>query len=279
MKTQFYAIFLVAFILNIVSCKRIENNKELLSVKSEDINNRLEQEHLVMSTLWFQQSAEMRAVYYQAYNFAKLALENNLTKLDTSSTKQAVVILDIDETILDNSPFEAMCIKTGLGYTGENWKNWTDLASAKVLPGAIDFLLHAKAKGVKAIYVSNRREEELERTMKNMKNLGFPFVEKANFFLRTEESSKTKRREKILKKYDIVLLIGDNLADFSDIYESRNEKLALDVVDANKNDFGTKYIILPNPMYGDWEKAIYKNDYSLSTEHKDSLRKASLIAY
>ncbi len=277
MKT-FVSVILVVFAVTFMaSCKRNkevkdDTKKEVLSISNCNLS-----EHLVLSTLWFQRSAEMRAVFYQTYYFAKLALESNLSKRDTASNKIPVVVFDIDETLLDNSIFEANCIKTGEAYTGEKWKQWSDMCRAKPLPGAIDFLLFVKSKGVKAIYISNRKLGELEATMKNMKKFGFPFVDKDNFYLRTDDNSKTQRRKLVAEKYDILLYVGDNLTDFSDVYESRNQTLALDIVDANKNDFGTKYIILPNPMYGEWENAIYGYSYDLTPQQKDSLRKVNLI--
>lgn len=278
MKTYFYVIIIMFAVIYNTSCKRNstvdENaNNDVLNSEQHICGN----EHLVMATLWFQRSAEMRAVYYQTFYLAKQTLENNLIRRDTASVKPPVVVLDIDETILDNSVFQSNSIRSGEEYTSERWKEWSDMANAKVLPGAIDFLLFAKSKGVKAIYISNRKIDELESTIKNMKKLGFPFVETDNFYLRTDESSKLARRNIVAEKYDIILLIGDNLTDFSEIYESRNERFAFDIVDQYKNDFGTKYIILPNPMYGEWENAIYKNSYSYTPEQKDSLRKVSLI--
>jgi len=221
-------------------------------------------EHLVMSVLWYQKSAEMRALYYQAYNIAKLMLNKHIAELDCSAKK--AIIVDIDETILNNSPFEANLIETGEQYTPETWKQWTDLAKAEALPGAVEFLNYAASKNVEVFYISNRKINELKSTMKNLKKHNFPYVDKNHIFLKTSRdvacnvsTRKKKRREKVAKEYEILLLIGDDLNDFSEIFANRSDDFGFGMVDKYKDKFGNRFIILPNPMYGAWEKAIYGN--------------------
>lgn len=258
-------------LLSIVSCQNITN--ETNTQTQADTTN----EHLLMSTVWFQKSAEMRAIYYQSYNLAKMIVDNKITTLAKNQKK--AVILDIDETVLDNSPFEVNCIETGNGYSKKTWNEWTQLSQAKALPGAVDFTNYAKGKGLDVFYISNRSEDELAVTMKNMKELNFPCVDSAHFLLKTTESGKKQRRAIVAKDYKIILLIGDNLTDYSEIYEKRNQNLAFDIVDKNKVDFGTKFIILPNPMYGEWENAIYGNSHKLSKELKNKKLKDCLDRY
>ncbi|MBE9468244.1 MAG: 5'-nucleotidase, lipoprotein e(P4) family [Bacteroidetes bacterium] len=254
-----------------VSCQNVI--KETKTQKKADTTN----EHLLMSTVWFQNSAEMRAIYYQSFNLAKMIVDKSISEVGKSQKK--AVVLDIDETVLDNSPFQVKCVKTGQNYSTKTWKEWTSLSKAKALPGAVEFTNYAKNNGVDVFYISNRLEEELDVTMKNMKKLKFSCVDSAHFLLKTTESGKKQRRANIEGKYKIILLIGDNLTDYSEIYENRNEKLAIDIVDKNSGDFGTKFIILPNPMYGDWEKAIYGNTYKLSKEIKNKKLKDCLLGY
>ncbi len=234
-------------------------------------------ERLVMATLWYQQSAEMKALYHQCYFLARLALDKNIKE---SVAEKKAVVVDIDETLLDNSPFEVHLINTGNSYTSALWKEWTDKGSAEALPGALDFIKYAISQDVDVFYISNRNVNELEATMKNLKDKGFPNVEKKFVLLREETSNKTKRRKIVLDAgYEIVLFVGDNLTDFSAIYDERNEKLGKDIVETNKADFGTKFIMLPNPMYGEWEGAVYKNDFKQSDAIKDSLRKSTMNGY
>jgi 5'-nucleotidase (lipoprotein e(P4) family) len=109
---------------------------------------------------------------------------------------------------------------------------------------------------VTLFYVSNRKTNELDATIKNLDSLGFAFAKPEYFLLKESESSKKARREKISEKYDIVMLVGDNLCDFSEAFESRGDDWGVSLVEQYKNEFGKRYIILPNPMYGDWERAL-----------------------
>jgi len=266
MKNRFLAFVAISLLIN---CQT--NNTEL------NPNEKLsESEHLVMSTAWFQKSAEMRACFYQAYSLAELRLRQHLENY--KGEKPAAVVLDIDETILDNSPFEKRLIDDGTLYTSELWKAWTDKKSAEALPGALEFTQKATEMGVQVIYISNRKVNMLESTIENMKELGFPNADPHFVYLRGMEKSgnKTERREKVMAKYEVLLFIGDNLTDLSEIFSHRNSTLGFKLVDQYQKGFGDKFIILPNPMYGEWEEAIYKNDYSIAPEKKRALRKEIL---
>lgn len=267
--------YLAIIIVVITACNT--SQKEKSEVNQEAQKQNLLTEHLVLATAWFQKSAEMRAIYYQTYNLAKLALTDNLQNATTDKPK--AVVLDIDETVLDNSPFEVKCIETGIGYTPETWKTWTSRASAKILPGVEGFLSLAASKQVDVFYVSNRNVSELDATIKNLQKYNLPNVDSAHIFLRVEESSKTKRRNTILENYEVLLYIGDNLTDFDDLYKDRNANLGFEEVDSTQNLFGQKFIILPNPMYGEWEKALYENSYKISDSLKIIKRKEILDSF
>lgn len=238
-----------------------------------------ESEHLVMSTDWFQKSAEMRACYYQAYNLATYKLKEHFENYE--GDKKLAVVLDIDETILDNSPFEKHLIDHGKLYTKEIWKKWTDKGSAKALPGALEFTKFAKEIGVEVIYISNRRVNELEKTLVNLRETGFPNADSAFVLLRPMNKSgdKTERRAVINEKYETLIYIGDNLTDYEQVFGDRGSDLGFDLVDKRRAEFGDKFIMLPNPMYGEWEGAIYGNDYTLSPEKKRALRKEILEGF
>lgn len=245
-----------------------------------DPNERLsESEHLVIASNWFQNSAEMRACFYQAYNLAELKLKQHLENY--KGNKPAAVVLDIDETILDNSPYEKYLIDKGELYSGLTWKIWTDKAMANALPGAVEFTNAAKNMGVQVIYISNRKAEELESTINNLIELGFPNADPHFVYLRGMDKSndKTERRNRVMEKYEVLLFIGDQLTDLNKIFANRGTDLGFEPVDSYKDGFGDKFIILPNPMYGEWEGAIYGNDYTLSAGKKRALRKKILKGY
>lgn len=280
MKASFYLIILSFCLLIFASCKRNDTEITVKSVDSTAINSYQSKfDYLTIATIWFQKSAEAKACYYQTYYFAQMILDMKLAETDPENSRPLAIILDIDETILDNSPFETKCIQTGAGFSKESWKEWSDLGSAKALPGTVDFLNYVKSKGVTAFYISNRKTDEMTATLKNMNDLGFPFAEEKYLLLKTEESGKKQRREIVQKDYEVLLYIGDNLADFNELFEERGEDLGASQVEKNKEKFGTEFIILPNPMYGDWEKAIYKNKFEWSDFQKDSLRRVALDYY
>ena len=233
-------------------------------------------EHLIMATLWYQRAAEARALYYQAYNLARLRLQQTLN--NTSITKPLAVIVDIDETVLNNSPYEARLILQG-GHFPQYWSEWINQASAEALPGALDFLHYADSMGVAIFYVTNRREQYLEATMANLKLRGFPQVKRTHMYLRTNTSSKESRRQSIAQKYHIAVLIGDNLNDFAAIFEKQPTKRRNALVDSLRHEFGNRFIILPNPMYGEWEGAIYNYQWQIPEEQKAKLRKQALHAF
>jgi len=209
------------------------------------------------AVLWQQYSGEYRALAFQAYNFARLSLKEALW--NQSNGKPNCVIVDADETILDNSAFQGHEIRAGVSYVPFDWTKWTSLAMADTVPGALAFLKFAASKNVETFYVTNREKADYEGTIKNLKKFGFPYVDDAHFLIKTTTSDKEPRRRQILEKYNVLLLCGDNLSDFSNVFYREN-KDTKEEVNKLQQLFGTKFIVLPNPMYGDWEKLLYKGD-------------------
>jgi len=240
------------------------NNGEDQTEKNED--------HLIMSVLWYQRSAEKQATYYQAFNWAERIVLERIETVDKKYPK--AVILDIDETILDNSPYNAQLIIEMESYSSKSWKKWVSKSIADPLPGALKFTKLADSLGVEVFYISNRKNILLESTIDNLRKEGFPNSDKEHIFLRTDESSKKERRAKVSSKYDILLLIGDNLDDFSEIFENRDNDSELSAIKSLQNEFGSRFIILPNPMYGSWEKpflGINDNDVEKKEKLKQNL--------
>jgi 5'-nucleotidase (lipoprotein e(P4) family) len=209
------------------------------------------------AVLWQQYSGEYRALSFQAYNFARLSLKEALW--NQANTKPNCVIVDADETILDNSAFQGHEIKKGVSYVQADWTEWTGLAKADTVPGALAFLKFAATKNVETFYVTNREKADYEGTLKNLQKFGFPYADEAHLLVKTTTSDKEPRRQKILEKYNVLLLCGDNLSDFSNVFY-REGKDTKEQVNAMQNLFGTRFIVLPNPMYGDWEKLLYQGD-------------------
>lgn len=264
MKKLFGVIVILSSLTMIMSCNPQKEEKEV--VIEDEIVITETSEFLINATLWVQQSAEYQACCYQAFNYAKIALDTRMNVADMS--KPLAVVLDVDETLLDNSYYEANLIETNTTYTSETWKEWSDMQCATAIPGAVEFLNYVDSKGIEIIYVSNRRENELEASIVNMEKVGFPAVSEDNIFFRTDESSKVARRAMVSENYNIILLVGDNLADFAEDFEDRSANYGKDVVANNKDKFGTEYIILPNPMYGKWERVLPSDEDKSATENR-----------
>ena len=114
---------------------------------------------------WHKNSAEYHALCLQAYNAAQNKLDNELSK---THDKQLAIVADIDETILNNTPYNEMLINENAVFTQENWANWVNKKTATAIPGALDFFKYADSKGVEIIYLSNRKIENYEATKLNL---------------------------------------------------------------------------------------------------------------
>jgi len=102
-----------------------------------------------------------------------------------------------------------------------------------------------------------------------------PYADNAHLLLRNGPSSKEIRRQEVLKKYNIVLLCGDNLPDFDALYDNNpSEQNRTAVTEKLKKQFGKRYIVIPNPTYGDFEGALFKFNYKLTPAQKDSVIKS-----
>jgi len=257
----------VIFIISIlfISCKNAEIT---IKASTDNIN-----ESMLNSILWIQTSAEARALYYQTFNLAAMLLEKSV--IDYNGSKQPAVVLDIDETVLDNSPYEAKLYKTDKMYP-ELWKEWIQLADAKPVPGVSGFLKQAKPLGVDIFYITNRKEEFREATLKNLTAVGLPNADDEHLLMRTKDNSKKSRRNIVSAEHEILLLIGDNLGDFDDVFQDKSVAGRAAAVDSLRDLFGRRFIVLPNPMYGDWLDAIYDYDHSKSQKDKAALRKKQL---
>jgi 5'-nucleotidase (lipoprotein e(P4) family) len=223
----------------------------------------------VWASLWQQRAAEYKALCFQAYNLAKLRLD---AALKLKKGKPLAVITDIDETLLDNSPYDAQRAVANLDYDVKTWKQWTAKGIADTVPGAPSFFKYAASKGVTVFYITNRDEDERTGTTKNLNLYNLPNVDDAHLLLKQGTSSKEVRRQLVLKKYNIVLLCGDNLPDFDARYDNHPAEAARTSTTISlRAQFGDRYIVIPNPSYGDFEGALFKFNYKLTTAQKDSV--------
>jgi len=257
----------------LASCQDEEQKTEPFEVEKEVSS----QDYLIHSTLYAQTSAEYKALCYQAYELAEIQVNQALA----NGVKRPTVILDLDETVLDNSPYTAWQIETNKPYSPDTWSAWVEEAIADAVPGAIDFLTWADNENVGLYYISNRSAENLKATIKNLKNLGVPQADSTHIFLKINTSDKSERRARVKAgAANIILYIGDNLGDYSEIWDKPSgvdERLSN--VQVHRDEMGVKFIVLPNSLYGTWEGAIYNYDRSLNDTERDSLRRSYLKAW
>src|SRR5438552_8382746 len=242
---------------------------------------RADKEYEVGAVLWQQSSGEHRALAYQAFALARTVLDRDL-RINRRGKLRRAVVVDVDETILDNSAHEAWLIKNHRSYNAQDWTEWCNRAEAGVVSGAVEFLRYANSRGVRVFYITNRKEIEKDGTARNLKKLGFPEVTDETLLVRTDKdsSSKEPRRVAVGAKYHVVLLMGDDLNDFAEVFEnSKTVESRIAATDRNKSQFGTRFVVLPNPMYGSWENSIYEYNFKLSEADKAALRRKRLKAY
>ena len=227
-----------------------------------------ENERLLMATLYQQSAAEYDALCYQAYNLAEFMIQKALEK---NISGDLAVITDIDETVLDNSPYEASCILDNISFPDE-WNEWCELAKAKALPGSREFLNYVANQGIQVFYITNRKSELMQPTLTNLQKEGFPFADESHLIMAENDNSKESRRKIVEGKYHVILLLGDNLEDFTNVFENKSPEERKEIVSTLSASFGTRFIAFPNAMYGSWERSIYGQSEKLGLKTKEETR-------
>ncbi|KQC07906.1 MAG: hypothetical protein APR54_05410 [Candidatus Cloacimonas sp. SDB] len=216
------------------------------------------------SVLWHQTAAEYHALSYQAYNLATLRLNEDIAR---NQDHPKAVIVDVDETVLNNSAYNAREM-LGLASYPQGFYDWIAEAEGSVIPGALEFLKYADDNGYEIFYITNRNIRGKEGTIRNLLKYDFPQADTVHVLCKEENNSKQNRREMVAENYEIVLLIGDNLIDFSEVFKNRPVAERFEMVEKFKTEFGKKFIMLPNSMHGEWLKALIDYDRSQSDEIK-----------
>ncbi|MBP1635294.1 MAG: putative Acid phosphatase, class [Acidobacteria bacterium] len=225
---------------------------------------------LVNATLWMRTAAEYRAATRQAYSNARQALDRALAdptwvgaaeENPGDPPQPPAIILDLDETVLDNSPFEARMIERGILFDQASWNKWVQEAAATGILGAADFLFYARDHGVTPFYVTNRAAGEKAATRRNLEKLGLPLGTTPDTLLVLGERpewdtpDKTPRRAYVARSYRVLMLLGDDLNDFVAARDlslaARNER-----VDEHAGWWGSRWFVIPNPVYGSFERAV-----------------------
>lgn len=222
-----------------------------------------------MGLLWMRTSAEYRALAYQGYNVAMNAVKMAVTD-PSHQRKPLAIVLDADETVVDNTKLMGESIVNGNGrFDAPWWRQAVYQGKSQAMPGAVEFLNEVHKQGVEIFYVSNRYAPvNLDVTIQNFKELGFPSVDKDHVLLFEKDSDKQPRFDMIAKKYYVIVYMGDNAGDFPIGTKGKTLAERNSIIDAHKEDFGTTFVVFPNPAYGSWVSALAKGYQNLSPEEQ-----------
>lgn len=224
------------------------------------------------AVVWMQTAAEYDAAVRGTFAAARVQLDKALEDSawnalpdgeasDGFESRPPAVIVDADETMIDNSPFQARGVRDYEAFAYANWLAWVNERRARALPGALEFAKYAASKNVPIYFVTNRdAPAETESTIANLRAIGFPIADDASNVLmrgdvRAPGREKSERRKWVAQRHRVVLLIGDNLGDFMD-------GVAIDVagrqalVARYADRWGTRWFMQPNPTYGSWEASV-----------------------
>lgn len=254
---------LICLLFGLYACTNPKNNS-----KSNHLN----------STLWIQTSVEYQMLCTQIYKMASLKLDEAISdstwtaipeQLNTCSQLSPAIIVDVDETVLNNSSFFAQSIKNGTSYSDSLWQAWVKEIRAEAIPGAKSFITKAEDKGVKVFYVTNRtlKTPTLENLQKEIDPNIKPDVVMCKYEKPDWNHSKFNRRNEIAQYYRVIMLVGDDYNDFTFLGKISPEERILKSKN-HENYWGQKWFILPNPVYGSFEKSILGYTYELSSEDK-----------
>ncbi|MDP1569624.1 MAG: HAD family acid phosphatase [Vicinamibacterales bacterium] len=232
---------------------------------------------LLWAVAWKQTAAEYRALCYQAFNVATMRLDLAVARRQPGDRPLAI-ITDVDDTVLHAPSYWGHLVDQGLDFFDDAiWDAWVPQNLVTAAPGASAFLHYAASQGVEVFYVTNRDqgEETAAYALAHLRLLEFPFADEAHLTVLRETSDKTAAREAVAARFDVVLLLGDNLNDFSRDYYLTDVDARLARADADRDLYGARYIVLPNPTDGHWVRAIFGDSEPAPTDANRATLKAA----
>lgn len=246
------------------------------------------------AVLWMQRTAEYGAVTQTIYHAAADTLDRALKdqrwdalvpheRSNAAISLPPAVVLDVDETVLDNSPYQARLIDDGAEYDEVTWDQWVAEEKAKAVPGVIDFAKAASARGVTLLYISNRATHLKDATIANLRAVGMPvkddsvFLGLGTFVADCEQngSEKACRRRLAGQRYRVLMQFGDQLGDFTEILANTPQGRAA-LASQYQGWFGQRWFMLPNPSYGSWEPALFNNAWTLPVDARRQAKREAL---
>jgi 5'-nucleotidase (lipoprotein e(P4) family) len=232
---------------------------------------------LTSAVAWRQTAAEFEALYYQGFNIARLQLDRAL-QAHKPGDRPLAIISDVDDTVLGSNSYWGYMINADKEFFDDvAWDKWVAQNGPVATPGALDFLNYAQSRGVEIFYVTNRDQGEktYEYALANLRHNKLPFADEKHLTVSRESSNKEPRQTEIAKDFDVVLMLGDNLNDFKRKYYVADVKQRLSLMNEDKEQFGRKFILFPNPTDGHWLKAIFGDSEPPATPENRAKFKAA----
>ena len=236
--------------------------------------------------VWFHTSVEYRLVAGQTWRSALLPLDRAIKSPDWDALAKAerdtparglapAIIVDVDETVLDNSTYEARQVRDDKEFDKASSQAWVDEQAATAVPGAVEFLQSAAHRGVVVFYISNRDVSQAAATFENLRKLGFPVNDASQLLFAGTivpgctpvGSAKGCRRQLVGRTHRVLMLFGDQLGDLINIPVNTPEGRERTVA-PYLGWVGERWFLLPNPMYGSWLQALYDKESAKTPEQR-----------
>ena len=243
---------------------------------------------------WMQTSVEFRLVSGQTFRTALAQLDKAIktpawdalpaAERDNPATGlPTAIIVDVDETMLDNTPYQARLIRDNTGFDDFSWNEWVQQRAARPMPGALEFAKAAAAREVTIYYISNRTADQSAATVDNLRKAGFPIKDDSQFLglgtvvdaCESEGSDKGCRRRLVGRTHRVLMQFGDQLGDFVNIVANTPQGRE-QAVRPYLGWIGDRWFVLPNPAYGSWEPALFDNAWSLPEGERRARKRAAL---
>ena len=237
---------------------------------------------MLLATLWTQRAIEYKANALTVFTLARIRLDEALADKSWTAAPgeqkgdyqglPPAVILDVDETLIDNSRYQVWMLKNNQSFSTRTWNEFCAAQISTAIPGALEFVKYADSKGVKVFYITNRDAVTEKDTRENMQKLGFPMGGNVDTFLMQNEqpgwgSAKSSRRAVVTKDYRVLLNIGDNFGDFDDRYRS-SEADRIKAYEADMPYWGKQWLMIANPTYGSFDTAPFGHDFKKPREEQ-----------
>ena len=278
-----------SLMLALSACEMVQTKPQVVSeapVVVAPVDNKINAHDNLNAVLWVQTSVEYKLLAGQTWRSGLVQLDraiknptwDALTPDERETPAKGLpmaVIVDIDETVLDNSPYQARLIRDGVSFNEVTWGDWVLEEKATAIPGALEFARAASARGVTIFYVTNRAAHLKEATINNLRKAGFPIKDEKQFLglghyvdnCEQQGSEKNCRRIEVGRSYRVLMQFGDQIGDMATILVNTREGRE-DTMKPYLGWVGERWFVLPNPTYGSWEPALFNNEWSQPADER-----------